>query len=390
MKFSFLEIFPDKKLIPLFISSTLRRASFSLLGIFSPIYIFKIGQDLNFSLKISLFLVISFFFLLYLVKIFSLPLAENLAFSYGFKKICYFSVISFFLFSLFLFLGQKTLFYLFLASFFWGVSASLFWFSYHGLFLKLGDRNHFGLMTAEAQFLEVLVNFLFPLLGGFLIWKVNFGAFLILVGLVFILSLISLSFSSEAKPLRDAQFKKVWQLFKTHQRMALSYLGLGAENGLYGIFWPLFLFFTLGEVFKVGKIFSFAILFAGFFILVVGIWVDKIGKRSVIRFGSPLAFFSWIGRFFSRFPEAMVGIDAIYRLVDQMLVVPLLVWTYQKALEGGTGQALYFREILVSLGAIFALFFGGIVILLNGRIDFLFFLGALFSLFPLLVVIKKK
>lgn len=382
-------LLPETELRPLFLNLMFRRASVALLGLFSPIYIFKIAQSLTPLPKFWLAMVFSFFLLLYTVKLLTLPLAENLALKVGFKKISYFSSIPFALFLVFLIFSQKNPFWLLLAAIFWGANASLFWFSYHGLFVKLGDAGHFGWTSAEAQVLETAANVLSPILGGFVIWKFGFRALFLLAGIIFAISLVALWFAREEKPHHDARLREVWRLFATHKRMVTAYLGLGGEAGFYGVAWPLFLFIVFGQILVVGEVISAAILAAAVLTLVVGFWVDRLGKRAVIRFGAPAVSISWLVRIFTRTPGAIVGVDAFYRLTDQMLTIPLLVWTYQKALEGGTGQALYFREISITLGTIFALFLAEVIILFGASLEVLFVLAAISALLPLLVVKRK-
>lgn len=376
-------------LTPIFLNSTFRRASIALLTIFSPIYIFKIGQNFAFLQKNSLVLVFSYFLLLYAVKLLSLPLAENLAFKIGFKKISFLSSIPFVIFLTFLIISQKNPFWLLPAAIFWGVNASLFWFSYHGFFVKLGDAERFGQSTAIAQLLETTANVLSPILGGLVAWKFGFGALFVLTGIIFAVSLVALLFAKEEKPHHDAKISKVWQLFTTHKRMLSAYLGLGGEGGLYGVVWPLFLFLILEKILMVGEVVSGAIFLAAILTLIIGFGVDKIGKEAIIRLGAPAVFLSWLVRIFTKTPPMMIGVDTFYRLANQMLVVPLSVWTYQKALEGGTGQALYFREIAVTFGAILGLFLGMVLIFFGASLKALFVLAAIGSLLPLLVTRKK-
>lgn len=376
-------------LTPIFLTSTLRRASVALLALFSPIYIFKIAQNLTSKPEFWLALVFFYFFLFYVVKLLTLPLAENLALKIGFKKTSYLSSIPFFLFLAFLIFSYQKPFWLLPAAIFWGTNASLFWFSYHGFFVKLGDADRFGQATGTAQFLETIANVLSPIMGGFVIWKFGFGALFILSGAIFVISLGALWFAQEEKPYHDARIKEVWQLFTTHKKMVVAYLGLGGEGGLYGVAWPLFLFVVLGKILVVGGVISAAIFLSALLTLIVGVWVDRLGKRAVIRLGAPVVFLSWLGRIFARTPGAIIGVDTFYRVADQMIMIPLSVWTYQKALEGGTGQALYFREISLTLGAIFALLVAGVILIFGANFETLFVLAAISALLPLLVVKKK-
>jgi hypothetical protein len=117
----------------------------------------------------------------------------------------------------------------------------------------------------------------------------------------------------------------------------------------------------------------------------IGLLVDKIGKKEVLNLGALIGFLTWIVRMVIKMPLAIIGVDGFYRVSEQMIQIPLNVLSYQKAIDGGTGQALYFREISLCLGSITALILALVIIWLNFPLKTVFLLASFGVLTPLFI-----
>lgn len=375
-------------LLPLFVNVTLRNVAITLLALFSPLYLLQQSQKLGLSLNLAIVSVIVYFVVVYFFKLIALPLAENLGPKIGFKSILGLSCLPFMIFLAFLYLGQENFFLLFLSALFWGIHTGFFWWGYHGTFIKTADQDYFGREVGLVQVLLTASSVIAPILGGFVVYKLGYQFLFILVGFVFLLAILAILPAPKTAPRHDARIIKVWQIFRSHKRMTAAYIGWGGESGLYGIIWPIFLFLILGQILTFGGIFSAAILFASLINLLIGARVDKLGSEPTLAWGSPLNFLSWLARIFARPAFLIVIIDTFYRVTEQMLVIPLDALSYRKAIEGGTGQALYFREILITLGAIIFLILAAVLVFLNLPLWATFMVASLGALMPLLIVKK--
>lgn len=364
---------------------TLRRIAVELLGLFSPLYVLGIAQSLGYSTKTSILVVISYFFLIFLAKLLAMPLAENTSFRLGYRRTLILSVIPFFLFVGCLALSQIQPGLLVLVSVFWGIHAALFWFGYHGLFVKRADQEHFGQQTGLSQASYILAAVITPILGGLIILEFGYQALFFLAGAIFALGVMIALLSGEVKPHRDARIVEVFQLFKTHKKVVAAYLGGGGESAIYGTVWPVFLFLLLGKILTFGKVISASVLVAAILTYLFGVWVDRVGGRQVLGIGSIVNTSSWLARIAARSPLPIIGIDGIYRVTEQMLAIPLSVFSYKKAIEGGTGQALYFQEISGTFGAIFFLGLAAALVFLNLPLWSTFVLASIGALMPLLI-----
>jgi len=359
-----------------------------LLGLFSPLYVLSIARDIGYSIQVSVLVVIGFFLLIYLAKLLTMPIAENASFRLGYRRTLVLSVIPFFLFVGLLALSQVYPFLLILVAIFWGIHAALFWFGYHGLFVKRADHEHFGKQTGACQALYILFGILTPVLGGLIVVKFGYQVLFLAAGAIFALGLMVALLSREIMPRRDARIVNVIQLFKSHKKVMVGYFGWGLESALYGAIWPIFLFLLVGKILAFGEIIAAAVLVAAIITYLIGLVVDKIGMKEIISLGSTVNFLTWISRTVVRVPLAIIGVDGFYRVTEQMLHIPLLVRSYKKAVIGGTGQALYFMEISLGLGAIFGLLLAGILIFINLPLWTTFVLASLGALAPILIARK--
>jgi len=144
----------------------------------------------------------------------------------------------------------------------------------------------------------------------------------------------------------------------------------------------------VGKILAFGEIISAAVLVAAILTYLVGLIVDRVGVKAVISLGSIVGFLTWLVRAVVRAPLAIVGVDGFYRVTEQMLHIPLLVRSYKKAIDGGTGQSLYFMEISLGLGAVTGLLLAIALIVLDLPLWTVFLLASLGALAPILIVKK--
>ncbi len=380
-----------KQFFSLALVSTLRRLAFGLLALFSPVYIFRLIfniSSIEATIRMGIIGVLVYMIFFYLIKILALPLAENLAFKLGFKNVIALSFIPFFLYIAFLILAEKELLFLVLSAFFGGLQAGLFWFAYHGMFVKAVNEHCFGLHEGICQGLGILTLLVAPILGSLLVFFFGFTSLFLMAGFLALLATIALIFATEDKPFHDARFLASFSLFKKHLRTFLAYLAWGGEGSLYANLWPVFLILILGDILSYGGIITIGILLSVLASLLIGRWVDKAKSHQILTFGVALGGFSWLLRTIAYFPLLIVFVDGFYRLGEQMLTIPMDVFSYKKAISGGTSQALYFREIALSLGGFSFMTLACLLIFFNFPLWSTFILAFLGTLVPLLVVKK--
>src|SRR4030043_468124 len=230
---------------------TLRRMAVELLCLFSPLYVLSIGWDLGFTTTISVF---------------------------------------------------------------WGIHAALFWFGYHGLFIKRGDHQHFGKQTGLSQTFYILIGVVTPILGGLMILKFGYQFLFLSAGAIFTLAMMVALLSKEIKPHQDARITSVLRLFRTHKKVMLGYFGWGLESSLYGVVWPVFLFLLVGKILAFGEIIAAAVFVAALITYLTGFVVGSVGTKKIFKFGSKGVFLTCLVRSVARTPLKTVSVDSFYRV----------------------------------------------------------------------------
>lgn len=391
---------PKSDLMHLFKSGVARRVSVTLLSIFSPIFIFKLLTGLGFSMIASIVLVLIYFLILFIFKIGTMIISEDLSRKIGFKTTIWLSAVPFLLFLPTIINSAKYPFLLIFAAAFWGMHAGLYWWGYHGYFVKTGDIKHFGEGIGEANLLETIASVITPIGGAFIASYFGFNFLFIFSGLWMILSLVFLGREHDKKQRRDIDIKEVMRLIIKHKTVSLAYMGLNAEYFLYGTMWPLYIFLFFGKVLSTGAIISLASLIAALFSIGIGRLSDKRKDRTVISLGSPLIALSWFFRTLTKHVPMLILADSIENFGQIMVKVPLNALSYKKAVEAESAKAILFRETAMTIGSVIAiviliswLFIGALVekeFLLNESFQAVGFIAAASSLLPLIAIYRHR
>lgn len=367
----------------LFLSTLIRGVSISLLTLFSSVYIVETFTARGFNFKSSLLLVVAFYFVLFVSKLMFLPIAENLSLKFGYKKVGAVSCLPFMFFIWsFLQIGNNLL-WLYLSAFLWGANTSLFWWAYHGIFARFGNKNHFGRSLGKISFASTSVSIVTPLVGAVVIESYGFGSTFFLSILLVVVSSVVLLTSVDTKQSVDVKLKDVFKLLLKKKEYSAGYLGNAFESTIYLVVWPLVVFVLLGGVLQLGEVASLATLIAAFFTYIIGKRVDKVGEEQVIAAGTPYLALSWIARAFSSSASLLVISDTMWRVAQGMVSLPMNVTAYKKALDGGVSKAILFRDISFVFGNILALMVIGLWIVLGFALQKSFLIAAVFSLLPL-------
>lgn len=381
----------ENKLWPLFLNESFRSVATSLLALFSSIYIFKTLLALTHQEKTALLGVFIFFFSLYGFKLVSNLLAEEWSLKLGLKKQIYLGLFFLIISLIILIFSLKNPLALFGAAPFWGVSVGFYWFGRHGLMVKKGRKKDFGKELGIVALISKVLLIGVPFLGGLLI---NYGGYSPLFGAAFffvLLAGLSLKPLREEKTRHNTSIAEVFRLFKTHKRAMFAYAGDSAGLTIYVVAIPLYLYFILGKELFLGEFFTLSMILVALINLLIGRWVDLKGKRKMIAFGAVASSLVWLGRFYAQAIGVLFVLDILDQITVGMTGIPLNVWTYQKALDGhSAGRAILFREAAVILGHLLACGCLIFLVLLGISLEYSFLAAAFFSLWPGLIVKKRK
>jgi MFS family permease len=381
---------PDKDLGNLFFAGVARRAGVTLLSLFSPVYLFEMLVDIGASTSTGIVAVLLYYLLVFFIKFIVLNMSEDLSRKIGYKKVAKLSGIPFFIFIFLIIYSSHYPVLFVLAAISWGIHSGLFWWGYHGYFIKSGSRDHYGESIGEARFLETLAIILSPLLGGVVAGYLGFTSLFILSAVFMLISMLFLGNKHEKKQTLDVSFNEVFRAIAKNKSVSLAYIGTGGEAIINSVLWPLFLYLFFGELISIGSVVSVASLLAAFFAIIAGKWVDDRGERGLIAVGAPLIFMSWVMKAFFWSTPSFILSDGIWNFSERMVVLPLNALTYKKAFDGGSAKAILFRETALIIGIFAVLTLVILVIFAGGSMTLVFLMAGLFSVLPFIAIVKRR
>lgn len=381
---------PKKDLMHLFWGASIRRVAQTFLALFSPIYVYQVATRLGNDQKTAILYVVLYIFIVLVFKFISMVYAENLSQRIGFKHTVWVSSLPFFLLIPALILAAGNFYLFFIAAFLWGIHSGLYWWGYHGYFIKSGETEAYGQGIGEAKFLDTLAIVMTPIIGAVVTETFGFYSTFILAGIFMLVAILVLGRKNDVAQKRDVKLSEVFSLIKNHKSVSLAYVGLQAEFTFYTVVWPLFLFLLFGRVISLGIIVSAASLVAAIVGVGIGKMVDKKGERKVVSIGAPLLAASWLVRVVNTSLPNFIFADSLRNFGERMVSLPLTELTYKKAIEGGSGRAILFRETTFLIGGALALFAIAIWIYLGGSLLSSFLFVIVFGALPLIAVFKRR
>ena len=384
------ELRKEAKLWPLAMSQTFRGVAVSLLALFSSIYIYKTYFEISGQVKVAYLGVFIYFLGLYVLKFFANLFAEEISLRLGLKKPMYLGLISFVICFILMYLSSFVPWLIFLASLFWGMATGFYWFSSHGLMVKLGRSGHFGKESGLINLITTLPLVFVPFLGGVLIEYIGYHGLFVTALIFILLAFLTLVRIEEVKTRHDTDVFEVFKLFKSHKRALLAYVGDNIAATAYAVTIPLYLYLILKQEIALGGFLSLSMIIVALLNLLIGRWVDVRGNRGLIVYGSVVQAFVWLARIFTESVGTFFSLDVADRVTDTMVGIPLQVTTYNKALLGhSTGRAVLFRELSYTLGGLVTCLLLIGWVLLGLELKLFFIVAALASFLPIFSLEKR-
>lgn len=375
--------------MPLILSSVLRVSAFSMLVLFSAVYIFELSSKLGMDFRESMYTVIIFYSLLFITKLFFLIVGEHYSFRRGFKHTIWLSYIPFVMFIPFLVFSESYFWFLYVAAILWGAHAGLFWWGYHGYLVKALNDSNYGQTIGFTLFLHTLASVVTPIAGALIISQMGFSAMYIFAFILMTISLFILGLDNDKHQKHNTKIVEVFKSIPRRPKVFLAYFSRAVSLDVYAIFWTLYLFLIFGSILELGYVVSVSVLLGAFLMIFVGKYVDKHGEKKIILIASPLLAIAWVVRFFFSSMGAIIGANSIGGFGDRLLTLSLDDLSYKDASHNQTSLALLFRELSLTIGSFFVLILGAVFVTFLGDFKMLFAVAAVVSLFPLILAIKK-
>ena len=331
----------------LYLNTIFRVLAVGLIGIFIPIFIFKTTG--SWDSLIFYYLIGSVTTILFVIPVGKLikGVGPDIAIALG--------AITQFINLILLIKFEANQDYLLWAAILAGITTPLHWQSYHLAFSQESTRKKLTSQLAKNAIAGRIASAVAPLAGGIIATILGFSGLYLVVGVILVVSIIPIFFDQYNQKGSEVTLEKIKTTFsiKRLRPCWLGFFGTGIESAVYGIFWPLFLYFNFRNLEKIGLLSTISILIS---ILVTG-YIGKHGQKKekkFFNFGLVTSLPSWFVRgFFSSF-LVLTLVDTLYLLTTQFIWIPVGAMTYRWG-RIETRSFFILRSVMIHLGLIFTL-----------------------------------
>ena len=300
----------NKNLRLLYGIRVIRDLANKMAAFFLPIFLFNIGSETNFLSFLNNFpnvffsdfqrgmLTIAFYYVVYsIVGFFTAVPAGKLLGKIGYQRSFTLSFMIRALVFFLLFLSKSNPLYLIPSTVLDGMGAQFFWGGYYSLLSRSANKRNMGKDLGLIQFLLQVVAVISPAISGFIAYLVGLE-YLFLIGTVLALpsSVLALMMDSKiyANSISFKQFKN-WLSERRFIKLGIAYTGKYVSDTLIYL-WPLYVFFILGSVDRVGYLYAFSLFLAMFFTFFIGKYIDKNKNKKPFYLSGGFISLLWIAR----------------------------------------------------------------------------------------------
>ncbi|PWB38602.1 MAG: hypothetical protein C3F02_02720 [Parcubacteria group bacterium] len=338
----------------LFISTTLVNLALAMVMIFEPIYLYKIGYNLQ---SIMLFYLITYIFYFLLM-----PIGAKFAKRYGYEMSIFVGTILFILFYLALFFIARYPILFYLSPIILAIQKTFYWPAYHADFARFSDDSEEGRELSSMTVATSLVYVIGPAIAGFIVVNWGYGALFTLASVIFLASNIpTLITREEFAPSLFSYGDTYRNLFnRKNRRSFLAYAGYGEELVVL-VIWPIFISLIITNMFDLGLIVALATLVTTIITFYIGKLTDYKNKRPVLYLGSAIYAISWYIRLFITTTVGVFFVDSLSRLGKNVVTIPMTAITYENAKDLQADKhhhlmsGVVFFEMSLVIGKLFAI-----------------------------------
>lgn len=309
-----------------------------LINIFVPIYLFGLGFKI-YQILFFYFLV-SLFFL-----IFSFTGAKVVS-KIGEKHSILLSTPFLVLYYLGLIYIDSNIFLFFFLPLLLSLRMILFNYGYHLNFISHSEKTKRGQELAIFGAITLLATVFAPYLGSVLA-NINFTAVFIVSSILMVIGTIPLFFSKDKFEKVDFTsagiLKKIFS--KKNRGNFISFSGYATESIIGRTIWPIFLIILVGTIDKTGLLISASMLLSLSVFYFIGKLTDKVNKVKLLKIGTLLYFFAWVGRIFANSAYKVLFIDSYKNLSEKILHLPWSAHSYDLAKRSNYFEFIVSREI---------------------------------------------
>lgn len=333
----------NKEMNELYLSYGIFNFALGLISVFVPIYLYKIDYSIQ--------EILLFFFINSLSFVaFSYPGAKVVS-KLGVKHTMLMTAPLLILFFIGLSFIREIPVLFFLLPILRAMKMILFNYSFHLNFIQHADKKKRGQEFSMAQASATFAGILSPLIGGIIIHYTGFSSLFYIGSFFLFVAMIPLFFTKDTYEKINFNQKNVFvDIFKKKNRSFLSsFSGYAVESWIGMIVWPIFLFVLAFSMESIGAITSISTLMTFLIFYFVGKATDAKDKKKLIRIGTFLYFFGWVGRIFVTGMTSALFIDTYKNLAQKVVDIPWSARFYDIAAKRDYFKLIVEREIIFNL-----------------------------------------
>lgn len=333
----------NKEMNELYISYGILNFALGIISVFIPIYLYEIGYSIS--------SILFFYFLVSLGFVLFSFLGARIVAKIGVKHTMLLTVPIFILFFLGLRFIQDFPVLFFILPIFRSFKMILYNYSFHLNFIQHSDRKKRGREVSLIKSAELFASILAPFLGGIIIKYFSFSVLFVVGSIIMLSAMIPLFATKDSYEKITFDGKNIFlDIFrKKNLNLIYSFSGYAIESWIGMILWPIFLFVMLFNVESIGALTSITTLLTFLTFYFIGKATDKKDKRQLLRLGTILYFFGWIGRVFVTGLASVFLVDTYKNLTQQMLAIPWSAYSYDLAAKKNYFKFIVQREIIFNV-----------------------------------------
>jgi len=363
----------QKELKELYLNLAIESFAFSLIGIFIPIYLLKLGYGLNLVLL---------FMLVNLCTIGALsPITAHIASRTGLKHAILFRMPLLMLFFFLLNSLDKIdgPFLMFIA-FIGGLAESLYWVSLNSEFVKNSDSIHEGEEIGQMIAFPRLATIFAPLIGGYIAVAMGFDMLFIIVMVILAVAVMPLFLTTDYKSYFRFRIKET-RLFLNH-RLSLQYFLWGAIAIAEAVMWPLYIYLKFDDLVLIGLTQTIAGIAITLLTFYMGRIADKTDRRKMLRYGAITYAMVWFARLFATSVTEIILLSFLGGLFATRIIIVVFAQFCNFARGKHILRNVVFWELWLMLGKLFAFI---LIILAVSKFEVAFIMAGILTLFYLFV-----
>lgn len=219
------------------------------------------------------------------------------------------------------------------------------------------NRKQVGSELSIMAILGIFASVLSPIAAGLIIALYSYQTLFIIGSILLIVSCVPLFFSKKIHERVTMSVADVTHIVRkpSNRGMIMSFFGYAIESSIGRIIWPVFLIIILGTTEKVGGIITFSALITVIVITLSGKVTDRYSAQRLLRFGTMLYFFGWLGSIFATTATKVFFVDSYRKVTERFILLPWSAAFYRRTAFNEAFHSSVVRDIIFNFSRVLVL-----------------------------------